>query len=81
MKLTDMRAKVRTELAHIPDWPQPQGDLRMVYWSRRMASLGAKQREAGTPLEIVRRCIAQLEPDHPGHQFEYDESYFQSISE
>ena len=52
----------------------------MVYWSRRMASLGAKQREVGTPLEIVRRCIAQLEPDHPGHEFEYDESYFQSIS-
>lgn len=52
----------------------------MVYWSRRMASLGAKQREEGTPLEIVGRCIAQLEPDHPGHEFEYDESYFQSIS-
>jgi hypothetical protein len=81
MKLPDMRAKVRGELAHIPDWPQPQRELRMAYWSRRMASLGAKRREEGTPLEIVKRCIAQLEPDHVGHRFEYDEVYFRSISE
>jgi hypothetical protein len=81
VKLTDMRSKVRAELAHIPDWPQPQRELRMVYWSRRMASLGAKRREEGTPLEIVRRCIAQLEPDHAGHRFEYDELYFEFISQ
>jgi hypothetical protein len=80
MRLPDMRAKVRGELAHIPDWPQPQGELRMVYWSKRMASLGAKHREKGTPLEILRRCIAQLEPDHAGHRFEYDEHYFELIS-
>lgn len=35
MKLAKMRTTTRAELAHIPDWPQPQRELRMVYWSQR----------------------------------------------
>jgi len=43
-KLKQMREKVMRELEHIPDWPKPQKDLRMVYWSLRMHSLGKKQK-------------------------------------
>jgi hypothetical protein len=29
---------------------------------------------------IAQRCITALQPDHRGHQFEYDEAYFRSTS-
>lgn len=76
-----MRAKVRNELAHIPDWPAPQRELRMVYWSKRMASLGRKRQVEGTALDVVRRCIDTLKPHHPDHAFQYDEEFFRSVGE
>lgn len=81
MKLIDMRAKVRAELAHIPDWPEPQRELRMLYWNLRMASLGRKRQVEGTALDIVERCIDRLRSDHPDHTFEYDAAYFKSIAD
>jgi hypothetical protein len=81
MHLADMRAKVRAELAHIPDWPAPQRELRMVYWSMRMASLGRKRQVVGTALDVVRQSIESLKDRHPDHTFQYDEAYFRSASE
>ena len=52
----------------------------MNYWNARMASLGRKQQETGTPMEIVERCIETLKPLYPDHVFEFDGSYFRSIS-
>ena len=37
-----MREKVKNELEHIPNWPDPQGELRMIYNIRRMHSLSKK---------------------------------------
>ena len=79
MNLADMRSVVRTELAHIPDWPYPQRELRMAYWNMRMANLGRKRQVEGSALDIVRQCIGLLERHHPGHSFEYDEPYFRRI--
>lgn len=81
MDASEMRAKVRSELAHIPDWPEPQRELRMAYWNLRMANLGRKRRVDGTALEVVRRCIGILQPSHPGHRFEFDERYFRTVSD
>ncbi len=81
MRLPEMREKVRAELAHIPDWPAPQRELRMVYWSMRMASLGRKRQVEGNALDIVQRSIATLKDHHPAHTFQYDEGYFRSAAE
>ncbi len=81
MTLSEMREQVRGELAHIPDWPAPQRELRMVYWSMRMASLGRKRQVVGTALEVVRQSIAAVQPHHPGHTFQYDETFFSSLDE
>lgn len=75
-----MRSTVRAELAHIPDWPYPQRVLRMAYWNTRMANLGRKHQVDGSALDIVCLCIKELEPQHPGHPFEYDVPYFRRIS-
>ena len=32
MDAATMRAQVRRELEHIPNWPEPQNQLRMSYW-------------------------------------------------
>lgn len=80
MKLPEMRSTVRVELAHIPDWPQPQRELRMIYWNLRMASLGRRRQVEGTPLDIVERGIGMLKRDYPGHNFEYDRTYFESLA-
>lgn len=81
MRLPEMRAKVRNELAHIPDWPAPQRELRMVYWSMRMASLGRKRQVVGTALDVVRQSIDALQPHHPDHMFQYDDAFFRSLGE
>jgi hypothetical protein len=75
-----MRVKVRAELAHIPDYPAPQGDLRMVFWSMRMASLGRKRQVVGNAMEVLQQAIATVQPHHPHHKFQYDEAFFSSLN-
>jgi len=75
-KLKQMRETVLKELEHIPNSPEPQGELRMVYWSRRMHSLGRKGDKQKTAKEVLEESIAFLKRDYPNFEFEYDEEFF-----
>lgn len=77
-KLKQMQEKVKNELGHIPKGPRggPQNELRLVYRSRRMHSLGKKSVSKQTAKEVVEGCISDLKKDHPDFQFKYDEDFF-----
>jgi hypothetical protein len=75
-KLKQMREIVLGELEHIPGWPEPQKELRMVYWNRRMHSLGRKVDRQKSAKEVLGESIASLRGDYPDFKFEYDESFF-----
>jgi len=77
-KLKQMQEKVKDELEHIPDWPdpEPQNKLRMIYWTRRMHSLSEKVVPKQTAKEVLERCISNLKKDYPNFQFKYDEDFF-----
>lgn len=75
-KLKQMREKVLEELAHITKGPKPQGELRMVYWSRRMHSLSEKVASNKTAKEVLEECIAHLQKDYPNYKFKYVEEFF-----
>jgi hypothetical protein len=75
-KLKQMREIVLGELEYIPKWPEPQGELRMVYWSRRMHSLGRKVNRQKTAKEVLEESIAYLRRDYPDFRFEYDGHFF-----
>ena len=74
--LKQMRATVLAELNHIPKGPAPQGELRMVYWTLRMRSLGRRADRRKTAKEVLEESIASLRGDYPGFKFEYDEQFF-----
>jgi len=84
-KLKQMREKVLKELEHIPDWPKPQIDLRMAYWSYRMHSLGKKAKVKKSAKEVLDESIRHLRK-HGGsylqkssdYEFQYDKEFFQS---
>lgn len=84
-KLKQMREKVLKELEHIPDWPKPQKDLRITYWSYRMHSLGKKAKVKKSAKEVLDECIKNLRK-HGGvylqkssdYEFQYDKGFFQS---
>jgi hypothetical protein len=76
-----MREIVLGELEHIPKWPEPQGELRMVYWSRRMHSLGRKVNRQKTAKEVLEESIAYLRRDYPDSRFEYDGQFFSESGE
>ena len=75
-KSRKMQEKVKEELKHIPDWPEPQNELRMIYQTRRMHSLGKKATSKQTAKEVLKKCISYLEPEYPDFQFKYDEDFF-----
>ncbi len=81
MRITEMRSQVRAELAHIADWPQPeQSDLRMLYWSKRMHSLGKKAERNQSAFDVLQACIEILQPDYPSVHFQYDDAFFRGAS-
>lgn len=71
-----MQEKINEELKHIPDWPNPQGELRMIYQTRRMHSLGKKAERKQTAKEVLEGCISHLKDHYPNFQFKYDEAFF-----
>ena len=75
-KLKKMQEKVKEELKHIPDWPEPQGELRMIYQTRRMHSLSEKVKTKQTAKKILEDCISRLKDDYPDFQFNFDEDFF-----
>lgn len=76
MKLQDMHSQIQEELAHIPDWPEPQGELRMLYNVKRMRSLGKKAECKNTRSHILEESIQQLKGDYPNCEFKYDREFF-----
>ncbi len=77
-KLKQMRAKVKEELDHIPDWPSHQGELRMVYWSRRMRSLGKKATNHQSAKEVLEDCMAEMKREYQIYDFKFDREFFNS---
>jgi len=75
-KLKQMREKVLAELEHIPEWPKPQGELRMQYWNLRMHSLGKRVKIRKSAKEVLVECIADLGAQYPGAKFEYNGDFF-----
>ncbi|MFQ6115843.1 MAG: hypothetical protein ACE5NG_17420 [bacterium] len=80
-KLKQMREIVLGELEHIPKWPEPQGELRMIYWGRRMHSLGRKVNRQKTAKEVLEESITSLRRDYPDFKFQYDEQFFNKAEE
>jgi hypothetical protein len=87
LKLKQMREKVLKELEHIPDWPEPQKDLRMIYWFQRMHSLGKKAKVKKTAKEVLEECIAYLKKQGgvyykkgSDYEFLYDKEFFEKES-
>ncbi len=75
-KLKQMREIVLKELEYISEGPLPQGELRQIYWTKRMHSLGKKATTKQTNKEVLESCIEYLKKDYPGFEFEYDEFFF-----
>ena len=75
-KSKKIQEKVKEELKHIPDLPKPQNELRMIYQTRRMSSLGKKAERKQTAKEVLERCISRLKDDYPDFHFLYDENFF-----
>jgi len=78
-----MREKVLEELEHIPSTPKPQKDLRMIYWSRRMHSLGKKAEGNKSARQVLDECVNFLR-EYGGsfllkgsdYEFLYDKDFF-----
>jgi len=75
-KREEMQEKVNEELKYIPEWPEPQNELRMIYQTRRMHSLGKKATSKQTAKEVLEKCISDLKPEYSDFQFLYDEYFF-----
>ena len=75
-KLKQMRECVLEELNHIPKEPLPQGELRAMYWTQRMHSLGKKAKTAQTAKKVLEKCISYLKKDYPNFDFKYDKEFF-----
>ena len=75
-KLKQMRECVLEELDHIPKEPLPQGELRAMYWTQRMHSLGKKAKTTQTAKKVLEKCIAYLKKDYPNFDFKYDKEFF-----
>lgn len=79
-KLKQMREIVLKELEHIPKWPHPQEELRMVYWSLRMHSLGRRVDRPKTAKEVLEESINFLRTDYPNSTFRYDINFFNKVN-
>jgi hypothetical protein len=77
-KAKEMREIVKEELVHIPESPDPQMELRMVYWNRRMHSLGRKSKRKKTAKEVLEESVRSLEQYYPNFEFKYDVEFFNS---
>lgn len=77
MDVKQMRAQVAEELKHIPKHPKPiQGELRMVYQTLRMHSLGKKADKEQSARDVLLEAKKFLRKDNPTAKLDYDEDYF-----
>jgi hypothetical protein len=77
MDVKEMRALVAKELKHISKQPKPiQGELRMVYQTLRMHSLGKKAKKKQTARDVLLEAVKIVRKDNPTAKFEYDKEFF-----
>jgi len=77
MELRKMREHVLAEMDHIPKHPkQHQSDLRMVYWLRRMRSLGKKAKEKKSASQVLRESIEDVRQTHSDFEAKFDAKFF-----
>jgi hypothetical protein len=76
MDVKAMRAQVREELSHIPDWPEHQPELRLLYWGQRMTSLSKRAKGWLTACQVLEECLCFMRARYPGVEFRYDEVFF-----
>jgi hypothetical protein len=75
-KLKAMRQIVLEELEHIPKGNNAQNELRLIYFNRRMHSLGKKAKEEKTAKDILLESIALIKKEYPNFEPIYDEEFF-----
>lgn len=80
MRRQEMVDLVRREVAHIPDWPDYQRELRMVFWMNRMHSLGRKATLPNDPLKIIEQSVKECQKRYPKATFEFDRNFFEEES-
>jgi hypothetical protein len=68
---------VLDELEHIPRGEDVQNELRLIYFNRRMHSLGRKARERKTAKDVLMESITRIKEDHPNFEPEYDREFFE----
>jgi hypothetical protein len=73
--LKGVRKTVLEELEHIPKGGDAQNELRLIYFNRRMHSLG-KKGEKKTAKEILMESVARVKEDYPNFEREYDDEFF-----
>ena len=81
IKTEDIHSRIQAELAHIPDWPEPQRDLRMLYEIKRLRSLGKRATLKKTASEVLAESIGHLKVNYPGYEFRYDSDFFAETSQ
>jgi hypothetical protein len=75
-RLREIRDQVKEELKHIPRGTDPQNELRMVYWIRRMHSLGKKAKSSQSKEEVLRNSIEIIKNNYQGFAPQYDTEFF-----
>jgi translation initiation factor 2 alpha subunit (eIF-2alpha) len=77
-KAKEVREIVKEELVHIPEGPDPQMELRMAYWNKRMYRLSRKSQRKKTVKEVLEESVRSLEQYYPNFEFKYDVEFFNS---
>ena len=75
-KLKEIQEQIKEELNHIPRGNTPQNELRMLYWSLRMHSLGKKAKANETKEEVLKKSIEAIKKDYPDFVPQFDEKFF-----
>ncbi|MEM5791102.1 MAG: hypothetical protein QXP77_03605 [Candidatus Aenigmatarchaeota archaeon] len=71
-----MRQVVLEELEHIPKGNNAQNELRLIYFNKRMHSLGKKAKEEKTAKDVLLESIALIKKEYPNFEPIYDEDFF-----
>jgi hypothetical protein len=79
-KLKTMRQKVLDELSHIPKGNSAQNELRLIYFNRRMHSLGKRANNEKTAKDVLMESIARIKEEYPNFEPVYDKEFFESES-
>ena len=76
MTLKEMNTIVAEELEHIPNWPEPQNMLRMLYAAKRKHSLGKKARVPRSRAEVLQESIAVVKKENAEWTEQFDREFF-----